>query len=166
MQFQEKFLSLSKVYELLEARLRLAATNEAPVTLNDLLADPEITAVRANEKQVVNAIATLKYRGHLTVTKAPGTNNIPANHYVWDVDSPPFVVGIKTGQKANKLSSQPAVIVKADSLQTGAELGKIPRAIAPVKGAKEVELVFGNTLITIGRNEATGRLRLVLEDFD
>lgn len=128
-----------QMYNLLEAHLRRAATTHTPIGIADLNKQGDIAAIVKSPYQVRDLLKSLVKKGFSIHSKTG---------YVWNLKAPPFVVSKRFNQRMRTDPSTPVVVAPQRR----------------VKVAKDIELVIGDTLIVIGRNEKTNRLRIVIED--
>ena len=134
---------LAQMYSLIETQLRRATQQNRPVSLTELNNVPEIKEKTKSNYQVRDCVGSLKTKGHVIQS---GTGR--SKSYIWNTDSPSFV--LRTKQRAN-IATQPSapVLSKPDPK-------KLPK--------QEYELVIGSTLLTIGKNPTTGNMRIVIEE--
>lgn len=142
-----------QMYNLIEAHLRRAATTDKPMLPPQLLKQADIAACSKNPWQVRDLLKSLQKKGFV-IHDYRG--------YVWNLKAPPFVVSNRSIQNARIMPSEATVThVKKPRVPSIRETHGINRRVAP---PKDIELVIGGTLIVIGRNEKTNRLRIVIED--
>jgi len=142
---------IAQMYNFLEAHLR-----KGPIGMSDLLAKDDIRKHAKNAFQVRDLIKTLIKRGHVIKT-----GSSTDARYVWDPKSPPFVLPTRQMKQKHTAPSEPQVTSFTDR-----------RATTKVATAtKEVELVLPSTKpgeqatsVIIGRNPATGRIRITIEE--
>lgn len=153
MSINNPITQLANLFNLVEARLRRAAAEKHYIGLSDLMKDPDINAAAKDHVQVKNVLKTFRDHGHLYHI---GTSRWTT--YIWNVDSPPFVLG-KRIERRKKVDPSEPVIVNSDT--AAPNLTKLGSEAAP---PKEIELVFGKNQIVIGTNPATGRMRIIIEE--
>lgn len=162
-----------RLYGLVEDHLRRAATTKQPMTLNELLAQGDIAQVALKGKESLkDCIKVLVRRGNVIVSRRDvrslGRHGGPfENQHLWDLESPPFQVGVRKQKQAKVQPSEvqnvtPKVVSVLEKSAPG-NVGMYELA-ASSKTAKEVELVLGGVSIIIGKNPDTGRLRIILEE--
>ena len=132
---------LAKIYGLIEASLRKAATHDKPITLSELNNVPEIKSATKSPYQVRDCISSLRDKGHLIQQ-----GDARAKTYMWNVNSPSFIIRTKQREKINK---QPSI-------------ASVTKPI--IKPEPDYELVIGTTLLTISKNPSTGNTRIVIEE--
>ncbi len=132
---------LAKMYQLIEAALR----GPHPLSLAELNDVPDIKATSKSPWQVRDIMRTLAKKGDYVTHQGEGRNM----KYSWNKGAKPFLLPTKLAKKAAKAPSTVKVIK--------------PEKPAPAP-SKEIELVFDNTMIVIGRNAKTGRLRICIEE--
>jgi hypothetical protein len=145
---------IALLYQLIEAHLRRAATSNMPMTFDELHAQGDINACAKNEAQIKDCVRSLALKGFIITAKRP-TNGTPKNEMMWNLKAEPFIWGER---KRRKMKEQPS---KSVGVAIPILPMSKPRTIKPVG---DIELLFGDTLIVIGRNVETGRMRIVLED--
>ena len=152
---------IAQMYNLLEANLRLAATNQYTMTLQELNEVSAIKELVKSKWQVRDLVTkTLARRGHVIETIRQGKPNV--KEYIWDLSSPPFMLSLRQTTKAVKKPSQPTVIKPAPepSQSTNATIKSL------AKITQEVEVVMGDITVVIGRNPKTGRIRIIIDEVE
>jgi len=137
---------LAKMYSLIEGYLR-----RDPISMSELCHKQDILDTQKNPWQPRDIIKQLTFKKHIIV-KGIGK----AMTYEWDKDSPPFILRLKQQRLKKEQASKP--IIAPHELPITA-----PKRIV---ATKEIELVIGGNMLVIGRNEKTGRLRIVIESIE
>lgn len=154
---------LANLFNVVEAQLRRAAADNKYIGLHDLYKIPEVRAAAKNRGQVKNVLKNFREHGHLIST---GTSRWTT--YIWNVDSPPFVLSVKMHQQAAREPSE----VKVHATDAAKQLEKAwagedvdgNQPVRMVPGtSEEIELVLNGRLIVVGTNPATNRLRIIIE---
>lgn len=149
---------VAQMYGLIEAHLRRAATHDIPLTLPALNKQGDIKAIAKSGWQVRDLLKSLVRKGFV----------IHDTHgYVWNMQAPPFVIGNRSLQRTRTEPSEPKVqriVSPKPSLDKMQGLTMPQLKSRNVKPAKDIELVIGDTLVVIGRNPVTQRLRITIED--
>lgn len=144
---------IAHMYNLLEAHLRRAAGTNTPINVPTLNKQGDIAALTKSPWQVRDLLKSLDRRGYV-IHKGNG--------FVWDISAGPFVISNRSLQRSRTEPSEPTVHrIKAPKPTLNKMPELTPRRVAV---AKEIELVLGGTLVVIGRNDVTGRLRIIIED--
>ena len=91
--------------------------------------------------QVRDCISSLRDKGHLIQQ-----GDARAKTYMWNVNSPSFIIRTKQREKINK---QPSI-------------ASVTKPI--IKPEPDYELVIGTTLLTISKNPSTGNTRIMIEE--
>ncbi len=143
-------VQLARMYQLIEEH-----TRRMPMSVIELNRQGDISAIRKNAWQVRDLLKTLKDRGHIIKTGAHKDAK-----YEWDKTSKPFIMRTKNMHKVPSLP----VVHKAEKEWTQGvhDIASIRKQV--ITPAKDIELVVGGTMIVVGRNPSTGRLRIVIED--
>ena len=131
------------LYHQLEVVLRKAATEKRPMTVRDIYEVPNVKAVARNELQVRDKIKTLMDNNFLTkvtVAESQGGDKRGKIGYYWKDEEKTIEKDFKT-PRAN--------------VQRVEEEPQAPN--------KDIELVFNDVTIIIGKNPETGRIRIVIE---
>lgn len=131
------------LYHQLEVVLRKAAVEKRPMTVRDIYEVPDVKAVARNELQVRDKIKTLMDNNFLTkvtVAESQGGDKRGKIGYYWKDEE-------KTMEKDFKT---PRANVHRAEEETQAQ-------------SKDIELVFNDVTIIIGKNPETGRIRIVIE---
>jgi len=158
---------LARMYSALEERLRWAATSNLPITIAELNETPAIKAIAKSEWQVRGIITTWSGKGFVKEVGRRDTKGLPVE-YMWNLNSAPFVLGKRT-QKSMIINPSTPEITKAVSNIEAAETHRYQPAAAASSGKtkqsaeSDIELAFGDTLVIIGKNPATGRIRITIE---
>lgn len=131
------------LFHQLELVLRQAAKDQIPLTVRDIYDTPAIKGVAKGELQVRDKIKTLHEHNLLvkvTVAESKAGDKRARIGYMWRDET-------KT----------------VESLGRHGRTAKVtPPHEKPIT-AKDIELVVGGVTIVVGRNEETGRLRIVIE---
>lgn len=143
---------LARLYSLVEAQLRRAASENEFIPMGDLQSNREIMEAAKNELQVKYVVNSLRDFGHI---KTVGDR--ARMRYMWDVDSPPFVFGSAKREKMRTAPSEP-IVKKSVQQESLAE-----PTVRAASGGREVEFVFNGVEFVVGINPATGNLRLKIE---
>ena len=131
------------LYHQLELVLRRAAVEKRPMTVRDIYEVPDVKAVSRNELQVRDKIKTLMDNNFLTkvtVAESQGGDKRGKIGYYWKDEEKTIEKDFKT-PRAN--------------VQRVEEEPQAPN--------KDIELVFNDVTIIIGKNPETGRIRIVIE---
>ncbi len=145
--FSDKMIELAKRYKVVEEVLRRAADRGEMLTVRDLMDISEVAELCAKESYLRTTLDMFQRHRHLTVRLRhantwPGKN---CNEYMWDVTSPPFILGKLKEKAAQEQPSTP---------KTAVEKGR--------KAAESIELVIGGVELVIDVNPATGRARIII----
>lgn len=131
------------LYHQLEVVLRKAAAEKRPMTVRDIYEVPDVKAVARNELQVRDKIKTLMDNNFLTkvtVAESQGGDKRGKIGYYWKDEEKTIEKDFKTPRaNVSRVEEEPQ---------------------APVK---DIELVFNDVTIIIGKNPETGRIRIVIE---
>jgi hypothetical protein len=138
---------LAHLYNLLETELRRRSLPVNPISLKEL--NEKFQQETKSPWQIRDCISTFKKKGHLTTT-FDGKTVL----YMWNVLSDPFIFGKRT---LNKIRTQPSKPTVTDDLKATGYCTFKP-------SQKDIELIFEQTLVIVGRNLQTGRIRITIED--
>jgi hypothetical protein len=138
-QLNNPMAQLAKVYKIVEERLRRATNDNAPISMAQLLEKPDLQDAMKNADQVRHTVKTMTDKGF--VIKIGTFVNAK---YKWNPNAGPFTLETKTARLAQKTPSEVKITKKEPT----------PR---------EIELVIDDVTIVVGKNPATGRIRVIIE---
>lgn len=144
---------LARMYALIEGALRFKIH-----TIEELRNLPEIKAAEKSTWQVADIVRTLYRKGHLI----QGNRDKTTLCYSWDTDSPPFIFKSKQRKQATKAPSKPTIIKPNSPNGPISPISPINQTAFQIP-TKEIELVFDGTIVVIGKNPETGRIRITIE---
>lgn len=133
---------LALLYQRIEAYLR-----KGPESTASMYAHHDIRELSKGQHQVKAIITGLKERGHIIQRGERAQTT-----YEWDKASPPFIF---TPSQRTRMKTEPSAPTVTTQVGDRAKVAT---------RAKEIELVFEHTLIIVGRNPKTGRLRFIIEE--
>lgn len=142
----KQLATTANTYSQIEATLRQALAAGRPMTLGELIANPDVARVAKGIQQVRDCVATLRRADKVRQTPVDGKENKGYKvAFIWSEGAEPFTLGSKAIKRAEKAPSKPLTTNYA----------------AP--NPNEVELVLNGIEIIAGVNPVTGRIRIQIE---
>lgn len=126
------------MYKMIEQHLR-----EQKMSMTELNARADIAAKARSSYQVRDMVKTLLRRNYI-LEEGVGKNKV----FSWNTAAPPFTLRLLHERTGTRTPSEVKTV----------------RTLPVTRKSDEVELAFGDTLVILGRNKASGRLRIVIED--
>jgi hypothetical protein len=140
----------------MEEVLKEAARTQSPATIRDVWENPAVKEVAKNEIQIRDKLRTLHENNLIVKVTVPssqtGDKKYRVGFYWRDMD--------KTSMDLASLRPRtpaPAYIPPAQ------EVDATQPVKHPVKVSREIELVVDGLTVIVGKNQQTGRLRIVIE---
>jgi len=153
---------LALLYKAIEERLRWAAAAKTPFTITELEQTESIKSIAKSPWQVRGLVLTLAGKNFIKNVGRRTGKGSPIE-YEWNLKAEPFILG-KRIQKAIVTTPSSVVCTKTDIEKPAAMAEKvIQQPVVETKPAHDIEVAFGNTLIIIGKNPETGRIRVTIE---
>lgn len=151
--FSDKMIELAKRYKVVEEELRRAAERGVMLSVRDLMDISEVAELCEKESYLRTTLEMFKRHGHLAI-RLRESNTWPGkicNEYMWDVTSPPFILGKMKERAAQVTAGKP----------TSLEVPILPsKGLTATSGA--LELMLGAVTLVIDVNPATGRARIII----
>ena len=143
-------IQLARMYTLIEAALREAATKGQPLSIPELNNRPEIKELTKSSFQTRDVVNRLVGMGH--VIRSNRSKGLL--EFIWDVNSSPFIIGKRNEQKAARLPSK---------VENHEPVAQEQQAVEMVR-SKDIEIQMGSITLVVGLNPINGRVRITIED--